>query len=168
MRRGFFQTFFTEYSYEEWIAVFDWLFDDNKYLGWSSSDLRYFVLDYKELDVIKNGLYICDKRSAVKPEDYNRKKNRKKRSIIVMIKGSGEAKDIVRHIRNGVAHGRAALCTRNGVRCFEIIDFGKYGEKSEKGGQTAYMLIPVDFVYSLFSIYCRRNPANKDMPRKAK
>ena len=76
-----------------------------------------------------------------------------------MVKGSGEAKDIVRHIRNGIAHGRAALCTRSGVRCLERIDYGKYGEKSEKSGQTAYMLVPVDFVLALFSLYCQHVPS---------
>ena len=70
-----------------------------------------------------------------------------------MVTGQGEAKDIVRHIRNGIAHGRAALCTRNKIRCIELTDYGKYGEKNEKGGQTAYLLMPVVFIQDLYNIY---------------
>lgn len=58
-------------------------------------------------------------------------------------------------IRNGIAHGRAVLCTRNGVRCVEMTDFGKCGSQNEKGGQTAYMLIPVDLIKELYKIYKR-------------
>lgn len=155
-KKGFFQSFFAEFSYDTWIAVFDWLFDDAKFDGWSSADLANFVKDYKKHDSIINGKYVCGKRSEVTPEDYNRKKCRLKKSIIIMIKGSGEARDIVRHLRNGIAHGRAVLCTRQSTRCLELTDYGKFGDQKEKGGQTAYILVPVEFVYTLYTLYCRK------------
>lgn len=155
-KKGFFESFFAEYSYENWIAFFDWLFNDDKFEGWLPSDLGGYVKEYKKHYVIKNGLYVCGKRSEVRPEDYNKKKCRTKKSIVIMINGSGEGRDLVRHIRNGIAHGRVTLCTRNGTRCLELTDYGKFGNKAEKGGQTAYMLIPVDFVYYLFELYSTR------------
>ena len=139
-KKGFFEIFFSEFSYEGWIAVFDWLFDDGKFEGWKSYELGNYVKEYKKHDAIKNGMYVCGKRSEVTPEDYNRKKCKTKNSIVIMIKGSGEGKDLIRHIRNGIAHGRATLCTRKGTRCLELIDYGKFGEKSEKGSQTASLL----------------------------
>lgn len=100
----------------------------------------------KKHDAIKYGMYVCGKRTEVTLDDYSRKKRTTKKSLVIMIKGSGEAKDIIRHIRNGIAHGRVVLCTRNGTRCIELKDYGK-------SRQTAYMLIPVDFVYNLYTIY---------------
>lgn len=155
-RKGFFESFFAEFPYEKWIVVFDWLFDDRKYDDWSSPELGNFVKEFKKHDAIKNGKYVCGKRTEVTPEDYNRKRCKNKKSIVIMIKGAGEGRDLVRHIRNGIAHGRAMLCTRQGTRCLEMTDYGKFGEKTEKGGQTAYLLIPVDFVYYLYELYCHK------------
>lgn len=155
-KKGFFESFFNEFPYEEWIVVFDWLFDDMKFEGWLPHELGNYVKDYKKHDVIKNGMYVCGKRSEVTPEDYNRKKCYTKKAIVIMIKGSGEGKDLIRHIRNGIAHGRATLCTRKGARCLELTDYGPFGKKTKKGGQTAYLLIPVSFIFYLYQLYCQR------------
>lgn len=150
---GFLEAFFHEYLYDDWIKVIDWLLQDDKFDGWTSAKLKEFTLYIKDLNVIKNGKYVYGKSQEVNPSDYDRTKNRTKKSIIIMVKGQGEIKDLIRHIRNGIAHGRSKLCTRNGVRCLEIIDYGKFGYRDERGGQTAYLLIPVELVQQLYQYY---------------
>ena len=152
-KHGFLESFFLEYPYNDWIKVIDWLLQDDKFVGWTSAELKEFTLYIKDLNIIKNGKYEYGKRQEVNPSDYDRTKNRTKKSIVVMVKGQGETKDLVRHIRNGIAHGRSKICTRNGVRCLEIIDYGRFGFKGERGGQTAYLLLPVDFVKQVYQYY---------------
>ena len=152
-RKGFLESFFQEYPCEEWIKIIDWLFWDEKFILWTKLQLKQFVEDYKATSMVRDGLYLYDKKAVSNPSKYNRQKNRKKKSIIIMVRGQGQARDIVRHIRNAVVHGGATLCTRNGIRHLEIIDYGNYGENNSRNGQTAYMLIPVDFVKKLFDTY---------------
>ena len=154
-KKGFLEQFFIEFKYADWISIFDWLLDDAKFDNWSKQKLNLFVSEYKKLNDVSQGLFVYDKKAVANPSKYDRKKSRSRKSIIIMVKGQGQAKDIVRHIRNGIFHGRATLCTRNGIRCLELADFGKYGDKNERGGQTAYMLIPVYLLSEIFKIYGR-------------
>ena len=156
-KKGFLELFFAEYNYTEWIRFFDWLLDDDKFVNWSGIKLRQYVDEYKNLSDVAQGLFIYDKKAVANPSKYDRKRNRARKSIIIMVKGQGQAKDIIRHIRNSIFHGRAVLCTRNSIRCVELTDYGKHGDKNEKGGQTAYMLLPVDLLNKLFKIYERLN-----------
>lgn len=157
-KNSFFYDFFKEYRISDWIEIMDWIFDDNKFaseFGWEKGKLQKLTSAIKELDAVRNGVFVYNKRSEVSPGDYNRKKNRRKKSIIIMVTGQGVSRDLIRHIRNGIAHGRAQLCTRNGCRHLEIIDYGKFGEKIERSGQTAYILIPVYSIRELYDAYNR-------------
>ena len=156
--KGFFESFFGEFAFDKWTYIFDWLVDDGKFNDWTKTELKLFADGVKKIKTIEKGLYLYDKKSVANPSAYDRKKNRRKTSIVIMVKGNGQAKDIVRHLRNGVAHGRATLCTRNSVRCIELTDFGKYGEKNKSGGQTAYILVPVGFIKDLYDLYVKTKP----------
>ncbi len=151
--KGFLELFFEEYQFDRWVKVIDWLLWDGKFSSWTKDALTSFVVAYKKSYVIANGLYLYDKKSVVNPTHYDRKKNKTKSSIIAMVKGQGQAKDLIRHIRNGIVHRRAKLCTRNSIRYIEIIDYGKNGNQNERSGQTAYLLMPVDFLMVLYQKY---------------
>lgn len=157
-KKGYLEEFFEKNGYCKWIKIIDWILNDDKFRMWRSSDLTKYTKSFKSFEWIARGKYVYGKRTEVNPEDYNRRKNRQKKSIIIMVNGQGEAKDIVRHIRNGIAHGRAKMCTRNGVKCVELKDYGKFGSTEEKSGQTAYMLIPIDMIEKLYDLYNRLSP----------
>ena len=59
----------------------------------------------------------------------------------------GEAKDWVRHIRNGIAHGKTRMIKESDELWIEIKDYNKSGD------QTAYMYFPISYVCKTFEIY---------------
>lgn len=71
-----------------------------------------------------------------------------KRIEMLIGKESSEARDLLRHIRNGIAHGNATVFCRDGEYYFEIIDFNL-----NRGLHTAYILFPVDYLMSIYNIY---------------
>ena len=66
-------------------------------------------------------------------------------------KGESETKDLIRHIRNGIAHGNVGLHESNGELIVELLDFGK--ESVQADGQTAYMVFPLCFLNEIRLLY---------------
>lgn len=66
-------------------------------------------------------------------------------------KGESESKDLIRHIRNGIAHGNIGLYEVDGELMVELLDFGKESVRAD--GQTAYMVFPLSFLNSVHSLY---------------
>ena len=71
-----------------------------------------------------------------------------KRIEMLIGKEASEARDLLRHIRNGIAHGNATVFCRDGEYYFEIIDFNL-----NRDLHTAYILFPVDYLMSIYNIY---------------
>lgn len=44
---------------------------------------------------------------------------------IYMTKGNGEGRDLLRYIRNGIAHGNATIFSRDHTYLIELINFDK-------------------------------------------
>ena len=130
----------------DWAATLDWLFDDAKFDSkkWSSGYVGSFSKKIKKLDYIGQDNFICDKRDNIHFQNVIDKENP---IIIKMIKGDGEGKDIVRHIRNGIAHGHNSFHKINEITYIEIID---YNTKKE---QTAYIVFPIRYIVLIHNIY---------------
>lgn len=62
-------------------------------------------------------------------------------------------KDFVRHIRNGIAHGRARFTKIGDEDYIEIKDYGD----NLQTRQTAYILIPCDCLKSVYDVYSEQD-----------
>lgn len=86
------------------------------------------------------------KSKMMKYPVFASKRNRKKKPIAVISSNGSLGVDLVRHIRNGIAHGNAELYRANALDYIEIKDFGLKG-------QTAYIAIPLPYLSRLYCIY---------------
>ena len=121
--------FFQSIHYKRWAPVLDWL---------ASGTLLDGVEKRKFTSLMKRSKYFIDQSYHIgKAKSYPSGA----RGFCVEASGSG-TEDFIRHIRNGIMHGRA----RVGSKYIELTD--KYGRK-----QTAYIKVPIEFVLELFDIY---------------
>ena len=92
---------------ENWAGLLDWLFDDERFSsqrGWTSGYVGAFTKKVKRISKIGKGNYSYD---SIKNLSFP---NTKSSSIkMIHAKGDGEARDLVRHIRNGIAHGKTKI-----------------------------------------------------------
>lgn len=137
----------------EWVNIIDWIFED-KFQGenWSSGYVGQFIKRVKKLNGISKNNYNYE--SACKiifPNGRSRK-----RILIQLGNGNGESRDLLRHIRNAVAHNNASIFNRQGNYYFQFIDFA-----SDKKTQTAYILFPIEYLKTIYDIY-------KDVEQKVK
>ena len=65
-----------------------------------------------------------------------------------MVKKDGLCKDIVRHIRKGIAHGKTKFKKVKKQLYIEISDYNKLGKN-----KTAYMFIPMEIIIKIQKIY---------------
>jgi len=138
-----FEKLVEEGIYSEWAQLLDWLFNDNKFDNWSSGYVGSLSKKIKRLNGFGKNNYIYD---AYKNISYPQK-NSQKSIKVVMTKGSGEAKDLVRHICNGIAHGNSTLIKNNGKPYIEIIDYNRSGQ------QTAYIYLPIGYVTEIYALF---------------
>ena len=129
--------------YNEWASLLDWLLDDSRFEKWSSGYVGSFTKKIKRLDGIGDNTYFYDSARNLRFP----LKNDPKRLLIMMCMGDSEGKDLVRHIRNGIAHGKATISKYNGILYIEIIDYSKLNV------QSAYMYMPVNFINQIHKIY---------------
>ena len=137
----------------QWAGILDWLFDEQRFSeekGWSSGYVGAFAKKVKKLPYFgeKTYQYTAQKNLTIpKPKEA--------RAFICFIhaNGNGEAKDIVRHIRNGIAHGKAQLYRNGGMLYIEICDY------SAAQKQTAYINMPLHYIHEIHAIYQNINSA---------
>lgn len=131
---------------DHWAKIFDWLFDDDRFSiekGWSSGRVGAFAKNAKRLPFFGENTY---QYAAQKNLKIPRPNTARKSICFIHANGSGEAKDIVRHIRNGVAHGNAQIYKTEGVLYIEIRDYS-FSQK-----QTAYINMPLHYIADMYAI----------------
>lgn len=148
-------------NYNEWAAIFDWLFDDNKFKYWTSGYVGSLTKKIKRLPYIGNNNYAYDTSSKIAFPKITISKSVK----ILMIRGDSEGKDVIRHMRNSIAHGNAFICMQNGTPYVEITDHNR------KGMQTAYMFFPLEYIKTIHKLYkdvekSKNNQVKKNTKRK--
>lgn len=140
---NFFNRLVNEGLYNDWASLLDWLFDDNRFQNWSSGYVGSLTKKIKRLPLIGDKTYFYGSAKNI-----NFPTNRTTKDLLIMMtKGDGEAKDLIRHIRNGIAHGKAALFKQNSRLYIEIVDFSK------NGNQSAYLCIPIDYINKIHKLY---------------
>ena len=126
----------TEFS-KEWADFFDWIFVEDKFLGWDKEKKECFTKRIKSIDCFKKEKY------------YTKTDKIPKRAngfiICISVKGS-QAESLVKHIRNGFAHGNVRRRYINNSFFIELRDY--YQKKP-----TAYILVPERFLVQIKKEY---------------
>ena len=145
----------------EWADTLDWIFDEEKFsetYGWNKNYIRVFTKRVKTLkpfvkftyDYIKNLIYPSEK-------DFSQQ--------IVISKRDSQGRDIVRHIRNGIAHGKTYCFNSRKELYIKIFDY------NSSGTQTAFICFPIHTIIDIYKIYEEINKSinnNKFRGRKKK
>lgn len=101
-----------------------------------------FTKKVKRLSQIGNNNYSYE---AIKNLSFPSSKS--KTIQIIHSKGEGEGRDLVRHIRNGIAHGKTEITKPKGILHIKILDYNKNGE------QTAFIYIPLNHILEIYNAY---------------
>lgn len=155
-----FHSLVSEGVFADWAELLDWLFDENRFpkeKGWTSGHVSAFTKRVKVKLGLKNANYTYDAACRISFPS-----NRPAEKTIMHSKGDGEARDLIRHIRNGIAHGKANLSKPNGELYIEIFDYN--AQKTSKT-QTAYMFIPLESLFIICKTYL---DAEKSFPSERK
>lgn len=132
-----------ENLYKDWAILLDWLFDDDKFQNWSAGYVGSLTKKIKRLPLIGKDTYCYESAKNIKfPKNV-----RNPKFLVLMTKGDGEAKDLIRHIRNGIAHGKTNILKINNELYIEIIDYTK------KGTQSAYICIPISYITQIQKLF---------------
>lgn len=153
---------------EEWAEILDWLFDDSKFskdIGWNRGYTGLFAKRIQRFSGFsKDKTFVWKSDTEIQLPGKNTKRTA---PYVAFTKGDGIARDFVRHMRNGIAHGLTYLFNQKGALCIEIIDFSDKGKKN----QTAYFSIPISFITESFKVYQEieksiRNTSEKDRKQR--
>ena len=152
----FFNQLASEKLIIDWASTLDWLFDDLKFSkerNWNRGYTGLFTKRVRQLsglsDKSKNFIY-----GKIKHEDFPNqiKGSRRKRATLIMIaQGDAIARDLIRHIRNGIAHGQTTLYKVKEELYIEIIDYSDKLKSPCK--QTAFICIPLSYIPQFYKIY---------------
>ena len=134
--------------YNEWASILDWLFDDGKFSDksiWTKGKVASLTKKVKRFEKFSVGeTYIYD---SIK--NLNFPDERSDDILVISSKGDSESKELIRHIRNGIAHGKAELFCNKGELYVEIKDY----KDSSKKQQTAYICFPMSYIGRILKIY---------------
>lgn len=126
-----------------WASMLDWIFDDEKYYGWTPVLLGRYIKRLKKMSGLNNNNYKYD---TVKNLSFPKRITKGKIKVLSG-RSSGETKDWVRHIRNGIAHGKTRIISEPNELWIEIKDYRNTGD------QTAYMYFPISYILKTFDMY---------------
>ena len=145
---------------EIWADTLDWLFDDNKFskdVGWNGGHASAFTKAIKHLPHFSIKNYHYGKQNVKR---FPQAGNRFRIPTFYMLKGEGEGKDLVRHVSNGIAHGRTNFYMVKNELYIEICDFGKEGNNFANK-QTAFFAMPMSYIPAICKLYVDREKAMK-------
>jgi hypothetical protein len=162
----FFSVLVSKSLFKEYADALDWILCDGKFDKsiWDNKNrVQAFTKAIHHLNGFSDSSLIYDaKKNIVFPARGSYKKHTV--PVLYMAKGESEARDLVRHIRNGIAHGNIEIYEVDGRLTAEIIDFGK--EENQTSGQTAYLLIPLEYLNDIFTVYRQKESAWKKGSKK--
>ena len=143
-------------SYPELAETLDWLFDEDKFSdekGWKDSKSgkntsinknRRYTNKIKKLDYISlNKNYFTCAQKDIK----NKLPKTEEEIYLVFTKKESKCQSLIRHIRNGIAHGRATVYSNKGNSYVRIEDIGTENMLS------AYINIPLEYIIKLHNLY---------------
>lgn len=142
-----------------WADTLDWLLDDRRFStadGWTTGYVGAFTKNIKKLPHFSDKNYHYGSAKNINFPNVTKSKNKPKKPTFYLAKHECEGRDIVRHIRNGIAHGNAQIYHVGKDFYIEILDY-----RSDKQ-QTAYIAIPLDYITEIHRLYEIKLKAIKD------
>ncbi len=143
-------------NYLNYIEALDWLFSDDKFeYEWNCTKAKRFTKQLKrELPLLsnKNGYQYKNVKKFA-----DEKSN--KQPVIQHLSRDGEGKDFIRHIRNGIAHGRVCIKEQKAEKYIVLTD---YSVKNGQNKMTAYMYMPIEYLLIMHKIYKDIDAQNYD------
>ena len=158
---NFFNKLVDDKLIEKWADTLDWLFDDNKFskdAGWNGGYVATFTKTVKHLPYFSEKNYHYGKSKDITFPQIGEKFCI---PTFYIHKGECEGRDLVRHIRNGIAHGRTTFYKVKSELYIQICDFGKEGNKSTSG-QTAFLAMPMSYIPAIYKLYVDREKVIKN------
>ena len=129
--------------FNEWASLLDWFFDEKKFDGWSRNQVGKLTKEIKKLPDIQNYQY-----DRLKRLPFKKYKSYKGINIIVgQGKNPSQAKDLIKHLRNGIAHGNARIKKHGAILWIKLDDFNLDGK------QTAYIYIPISYIFKIYNLF---------------
>lgn len=165
---GFFSTLISQDLIQDWASTLDWLFDDNRFdsaKGWTSNRIGSFTKRVKRLPKVSTNRYTYEYAKYI---TFPAEGQNVDETTFYFTKSTSEGRDLIRHIRNGIAHGKTR-CYKNVNKelYIEILDFGKEGTKMANH-QTAYFALPISMIPELHKVHSDIQSAFFDNERKLK
>ena len=134
---------------EGWLDLLDWILSDDKFDKWNSGHIKQYTSFINS--------YPCVKKNNFFHENIKKTRtlipSNNKRGFYVVLQGNKSiSRDLIRHIRNGIAHGNIRF--RKNRQYLEIRDFYANNFKyANKGDISAYIMIPCSFIFDLKKKY---------------
>lgn len=165
----FFNSLVSEKLIGDWAYTLDWLFDDLKFSkerNWNGGYSSSFTKRVKALKYLSNEEKRVIYGKCDNTDFPNQCSNKRKKRLpyIAMSNGNSFARDLVRHIRNGIAHGDSTVHKVNSELFIEVIDYADKTKSPDK--QTAYLFIPMSYVTQFYVIYEEINKSIMNKTRK--
>lgn len=130
-------------SFADYAEALDWFFSEDRYGdNWNSIKASRLTKHLKKrlpLMSSKNGYQYKNVSQFVDGESN-------KQPIIQHLSHDSEGKDLIRHIRNGIGHGRAKIKYLNSTQYIILTDYSN-------SNQTAYMNIPLEYLLIIHNVY---------------
>lgn len=139
--------------FSTYAAALDWILSDHKFsvnLWDNKNKVQAFTKAFHRMEGVSQGrVHYEPKRGTTFPRlgEYRQHKL----FTFYITRGNSEARDLIRHIRNGIAHGHIHVHELDGELIVELLDFGK--ESNQPDRQTAYMVFPLRFLNDIFELY---------------
>jgi len=131
----------------DWIPLLDWLLSNNRFApskGWNKNKKSRFTNRLKKLQKMGSDDWVCQ---PAKADDWTIDKKRNVQ--IKMTSDAAKGESLIRHIRNGIAHGEAIIRkTQTGLQ-LDICDY----RDDKHTQQTAHIWIPIETLLTIHQIY---------------
>ena len=165
---AFFSILVSQNLIQDWAKTLDWLFDDNRFdlaKGWTSNRIGSFTKKVKHLPEVSTNRYTYGYAKFI---TFPAEGQNVDEPTFYFTKSTSEGKDLIRHIRNGIAHGKTRCYkTANKELYIEICDFGKERTKTANR-QTAFFALPISMIPELYKLYSDIQGSFFDKERRPK
>ena len=127
------------------MVLFDWLFDDRKFENWSPSQVKKLTEKIWVANGFSKNNFVKAKGNKDFPQSCPQK------PIVIICENNG-SKDIIKHIRNGIAHGHVNFKKNN--QFILLKDYYTRDSKNHKKGDlSALFFVPESFVLEMYRLY---------------
>lgn len=162
----FFEILNQQNIFDDYADVLDWILSDNKFPKevWDNKNkVQAFTKGINRLNgLTKSTIHYDAQKNIMFPQKGTYKDY--EIPTIYIAKKDSQARDLIRHIRNGVAHGNIELYFIENSLIAEILDY----ENNQKKAQTAYILIPLYYLKEIYNLYLKKEKRWKKQKYKSK